>query len=491
MRVSTTMVYDAGIRKVSEQTGNLMKLQQQIATGRRIVTPADDPVAAARTLELTQADDVVTQFARNRDSAQSSLGLQESQLTGVGELITRVRELAVQLGNGSLTQQNRSAITVELRARYEELLGYANSKDGNGKYIFSGYMGDTQPYTGSVETGATYSGDDGQRQLQVSPSRLVEVSDSGRSIFERIRNGNGYFVTGAGIPEVKDPVTGSVTQAYIQNPGTGIIDSGNITDPKSWANAINNFSAVRVQFSVDTSIDPPRTMYDVVVPDSVSPQDLTSGTSLLTGLPIDPATPTPFSQQRVYSSGQSISLNGLVDPTTLGNLDLGATVAVSGDPINRDQTTGRPIDPATKLPLAYPVPVGTTIAGDVFTITPSQTQSIFDTLRTLILHAEQPTGTSSDNALLSNRIGFALTNLDQVEVNVLRVRSLVGSRLNEIESLQSVNEDLHIQYQQTISSLQDLDYAKTISDFTRKQTDLEAAQKSFIQVTQLSLFKYI
>ena len=146
MRISTAMVYDAGVRKVNEQTSSMLRLQQQISTGRRIVSPSDDPVAAARALELTQASDVISQFSRNRDSAQSSLALQETQLQGVGELVTRVRELAVQLGNGTLTKENRSAVTAELRARYEELLGYANSRDGSGKYIFSGYMGDTRPY---------------------------------------------------------------------------------------------------------------------------------------------------------------------------------------------------------------------------------------------------------------------------------------------------------------------------------------------------------
>ncbi|MDO9601777.1 MAG: flagellin, partial [Rhodocyclaceae bacterium] len=86
---------------------------------------------------------------------------------------------------------------------------------------------------------------------------------------------------------------------------------------------------------------------------------------------------------------------------------------------------------------------------------------------------------------------FALTNLDQANDNILRVRAAVGSRLSEVDSLSDVNQDLQLQYQQTLSNLQDLDYAKAISDLTRKQTDLEAAQKSFMRVSQLSLFNYL
>jgi flagellar hook-associated protein 3 FlgL len=453
MRVSTSMVFDAGVRKVNEQTGSLLKLQQQISTGRRIVNPSDDPVAAARVLELTQSSDVVAQFSRNRDGAESALSLQETQLEGVGSLITRVRELAIQVGNGTLTRENRSAVTAELRARFEEMLGYANARDGNGKYIFSGYMGDTRPYAGSVETGVTYFGDDGQRQLQVSPSRILAVSDSGRSIFERISNGNGTFVTG-----VNDA-----------NKGSAIIDSGAIVDLDKWNTLSSKNHEIR--FQVDSNSVPPKTYYDIVDTQEFLADGVTAnpmfGNSLLTGA----ALPTPLPgeagappAQRVYKSGQPIVLAADPDPAKAeSSFDFGANVVINGDPKD----------------------------GDSFSIEPSSTQNIFDTLRTLIADAERPTGTEYDQALLANRLGFALTNLDQAEVNVLRVRSLIGSRLNEIQSLQSINEDTQIQYQAAISNLQDLDYAKTLSDFARRQTDLEAAQKSFMQITSMSLFDYV
>ncbi len=86
----------------------------------------------------------------------------------------------------------------------------------------------------------------------------------------------------------------------------------------------------------------------------------------------------------------------------------------------------------------------------------------------------------ADQAKYSNEIGFALNNFDKANDNILRVRAMIGSRMTELESLDSVNQDLDLQYQQTLSNLQDLDYAKAISDMTRKQTDLEAAQKSFM-----------
>lgn len=465
MRISSSMIFDQGVRTINDQTARLLHHQQQIATGRRVVTPSDDPVAAARALELTQAKDVIGQFATNRDSAQNALSLQETQLTAVGELLTRVRELAVQAGNGSLSDADRNMVSTELRARFGELMGIANSRDGSGKFIFSGFMADTEPFGGTVEGGVSYFGDDGQRKLQVSPSRQLEVSDSGKDIFQRIRNGNGYFATGSDA----------------NNAGTGVINGGTITDPSAWATALDlHPSGVEVRFFLDNSynVTPPVTYYDLVDP--------ATNTSLITGTSPAPA-PTPAQQGgaastfpaglRTYRADQPILLKAQAgDATYTGNVtdwNFGGNVIISGDP----QSTYDSVS-ATSTP-------------DKFTIVSSQTQDVFATLSSLILDIERPAGSARDKAQLANRVGFALTNIAQSQENVLRARALVGSRLNEVESLQAVNEDLKIQYDQAISQLQDLDYAKTISDMQRKQIDLEAAQKTFTSVSKLSLFNYL
>jgi len=225
MRVSTGMIFDAGVSAINRQTASLLHLQQQVASGRRMLTPSDDPVSAARALEVTQARDVVAQFQENHNNGKSALGLEEAQLTSSGDLLTRVRELAVQAGNSHLAGSDRRAIAFELRARFDELIGIANATDGNGQYLFSGYMGSTKPFGGTVEdvlagNEVVYQGDDGQRRLQVSPTRFLEVSDSGNDVFKRIRNGNGQFVTGYA-------VNGS---GVATNTGTGIVDAGSITD---------------------------------------------------------------------------------------------------------------------------------------------------------------------------------------------------------------------------------------------------------------------
>jgi len=430
MRVSTGMIFDAGVSSINRQTASLLHVQQQVAAGRRILRPSDDPVAAARALEVTQAGDVVAQLKQDQDAAQYSLGLEEAQLTTVGDVLGRVRELTVQGGSTNLSASARRGIATELRSRFDELLGLANATDGAGQHIFSGFMGATTPFGGSVDNilagnEIVYQGDDGQRRLQVSPNRFIEVSDSGNDVFKRIRSGNGYF---------------SADYA-VANSGTGIMTSGSVTNPAAWNAATTK--NVAINFTVTAGV----TTYDLV--------DTVSGNSLLTGA----AAPAPLVSQRTYQSGQPIVLSQASPPA----FDLGASVAINGAPAN----------------------------GDSFSIAPSTSQSVFVTLANLIGALEATTGTPAADAKYINDIGFALTNLDQGIDNMLRVRARIGSRMNEIESLGSLNEGLTLQYQQALSNLQDLDYAKAISDLTRKQVDLEAAQKSFARISQLSLFNYL
>lgn len=449
MRVSTGMIFDAGVRTINNQTASLLHLQQQVASGRRILNPSDDPVAAARALEVTQAKGVLAQFAENHNNAASALGLEEAQLSSTTDLLARVRELAVQSGNTTLSASDRSALAFELRARFDELIGIANATDGSGDYIFSGYMGSTKPFGGTVESilaaagnDIQYMGDDGQRKLQVAPTRFLEVSDSGKDVFQRIRNGNGYFVTGYAAA----------------NAGTGVVDGGTITDPAKW-NALTSKN-YRIDFTIDQSVNPSVTYYDII--------DTVTNTSMLTGGPVPPA--TAFANQRVYQSGQPILLAKQAgDPNPI-NWDLGGSVMISGSPGDANNP----------------------LVADSFTITPSSSQSLFATIAKLIGALEGgSTGTAAGTAKLGNDVGFALTNLDRATDNILRVRAAIGSRMGEIDSLSNINEDLTLQYQQSLSELEDLDYAKAITDLTRKQTDLEAAQKSFVATSRLSLFDYI
>ena len=135
---------------------------------------------------------------------------------------------------------------------------------------------------------------------------------------------------------------------------------------------------------------------------------------------------------------------------------------------------------------------GAPAAGDTFTVQPSSNVDMFKTLGDLITQLEKPIQSgAATSAQLSNSVNTAIQNFDQSLQNVLTVRASVGSRMNEVDSVKSTGEDLQLQYEQTISNLRDVDYAKAITDLTRQKATLEAAQLSFTKVQGLSLFNFM
>lgn len=300
MRISTSMLYDLGVNAVQTQMAQLVRTQQQIATGRRMLSPADDPVAAAGAIEADKSLGVANQYVANINSARGNLSLEETTLANITQTLQDARQTMVNAGNPTLSAANRAALATTLRGQYDQLLGLANSKDGQGNYLFSGYKTSTQPFQ-QTSGAADYRGDQGQRKLQISGSRQLAVSDSGQAVFQ---------------------------------PGV-------------------------------TGADP------------------------------------------------------------------------------------------------------------------------FNTLETFI------TALNSGAPISASTLNTGLSEVDTALSNVLRVRSGVGTRQTELDATDAAQQDAALQFQTTLSQLRDVDYTQAISDLTRQQTGLQAAQKSFVNVQGLSLFNFL
>lgn len=125
--------------------------------------------------------------------------------------------------------------------------------------------------------------------------------------------------------------------------------------------------------------------------------------------------------------------------------------------------------------------------GDTFTVSPSSNESVFKTMSDLINALNTPVA----GANLANSLKRGVNNLDNALNNVLGTRAELGLRLNEIDGLQAMGDDFGLQFKQTLSDLQETDYAKAASDLVQQKMGLEAAQLSFSKVSGLSLFDYI
>jgi flagellar hook-associated protein 3 FlgL len=195
MRISTSMIYDRGVGGMQQQWSSLMQTQQQLSSGRRVLTPADDPVASARAVEIGQSRAVNERFLVNIGAADDAMGLMEGHLQGAGEILHYVRERAVQAGNAALSPVDLKNMAVDVNAQFEAMMAIGNAKDGVGDFLFSGYKADTQPFGGTVDA-VVYDGDQGERSMQVSASRVMSVSLPGNQVFANALEALGELARG-------------------------------------------------------------------------------------------------------------------------------------------------------------------------------------------------------------------------------------------------------------------------------------------------------
>jgi len=235
VRLSTAQIFQQGIDNILAKQADLQKTQEQLASGRRVLNPSDDPIAAVQILDISEDLELLDQYQRNGSTAESQLRLEETVLSDVANVLQRVRELAVQANNATQSVETRNSIATEINARLDELVTLANTRDANGEYIFAGFQGQSQPFNhnnGQV----VYNGDDGQRFLQLAAGTQVAVRDSGSQVFLAVPAGNGSFditpnAANTGTAVVQESTTSGT---FIRDSYTVTFNQASPTDPVTY-----------------------------------------------------------------------------------------------------------------------------------------------------------------------------------------------------------------------------------------------------------------
>ncbi|MFK5913937.1 MAG: flagellar hook-associated protein FlgL [Woeseiaceae bacterium] len=410
-RVSTNQMQSVAINSMLKQHETLSRVQQQVATGKKIFKPSEDPVAAARVVNLKDTLSSVHQYQSNVDAAKARITLSEGVLASVVDSIQRVRELTVQANNDSQNDETRGYIAAEVKQIQDEILNLANTTDSNNEYLYAGALSRSKPFSRNEVGGFEYNGDESNRQIQISHSRRIAVDDPGSKVFLEIKNGNGIFNT----------------QDAVENKGTGVIDPGQASGdflPDTYAIIFDKshkafegafkFGEIPLTYSVVNS----------------------KGGVISAGIP--------------FQSDKEISFNGI-------------HTSIKGEPMD----------------------------GDVFVIKPSQNQDIFTTLENLISALDSSNPEVSDRISFHNALNRSLVDISQSLDNILEVRGDIGSRLNALDAQETINEAYTIQIREILSNVEDLDYAEAVSRLNLELTGLEASQKAFTRVQNISLFNYI
>lgn len=245
MRISTQLLFETGANRIGDLQNRLQKTQEQIASGRRILTPSDDPVAATRALDVTQTQSINNQYAVNRQYAKNNLGQVEGTLAGVTSLMQDVKTTIIAAGNGTLSDTERGFMASELNGRLEQLLGFANSRDATGNYLFSGFQSNTAPFSTITAIppalpGVAYNGDSGVQKLQVDATRQMAINTPGSTVFQS--GGQG------GASDIFQTITDLVT--LLNTPGTATLATGLADANANLDLALDNVLTVRASVGV-------------------------------------------------------------------------------------------------------------------------------------------------------------------------------------------------------------------------------------------------
>ena len=185
MRISSSWAHQTAVNSMLNQQASLQQIQQQLSTGKKLLTPSDDPMAAARIIDLNQNIKQNEQYQSNINTARDRLSQQESVLQSATDVLQKINELGVQGLNDTNSPSDRTSIAGEMEELNKQLLSIANTKSPSGEYLFSGFKSTTQPFSkNSGTTGTyTYAGDTNSRSIQIDTNRQITDGDPGSQVF--------------------------------------------------------------------------------------------------------------------------------------------------------------------------------------------------------------------------------------------------------------------------------------------------------------------
>lgn len=494
MRISSQVFFMRNTTSLMEQQASLSEQNVHISSTKRVMNASDDPVAIATIQRLKQELSVGEQYIANGETAQSANELSDTVLSQSTYILQRVRELIVSGSNGTNSEASREAIAVELEGLKEELMGIANTQDGNGQYIYAGYEVNTQPFQLNEFGEVEYEGDSGERSIRIGSGVTVKANDAGDKVFMNVAEGNGTFVSELGAA----------------NNGSGVISAGNVVNENSARDYLDQDYTIAI---TDGANGPEYSVYGLKETSVSGSANIRVSSIDLSDTNIGTVNPdinnsvdisfleTSTNQFYIVVNGES-SAPSFYDATNTEMQTLtinGVSVEVDGLPVNGDSYE------LTKF--VEPTPYqdnqsisfngikteikGDVLDGDSFTLRQSEEKDMFAMIQGAI-DTLRITGTDAvSGAERTTAFSMSLLQIDNAIDNIVSTQTSVGARLNTIDNQYDSLLDFNLTTQTQLSSLEDLDMAAAISEYQQQYSMLEVSQQTFVQLQQLSLFNLI
>ncbi|MGI9135082.1 MAG: flagellar hook-associated protein FlgL [Rhodoferax sp.] len=211
MQISTHYLFDRATAQMSTLQNELSKTQAQIAAKKQVLNPSDAPNQAAAIARLKSVIARQDNYSTTLDAVQMRLSLEDSTLKSASDILVRIKEIAVQANNASLSSSNRQALGTELKGLRDQLLSLSNSRDINGNYIFAGSRVGQAAFATDADGSVVYQGDQTQMQVAVGERRSVAINRPGTHAFARVvRSDSSGTSTGVGFFQSLDDMVAAV-----------------------------------------------------------------------------------------------------------------------------------------------------------------------------------------------------------------------------------------------------------------------------------------
>jgi len=191
MKISTTLFFDRSSQQLGNVQSNLSQTQEQLSTGKQIVKPSDAPDKAAIVTRLESELSRQTSYQNTLKSVNVRLTAEETSLKNTSDVMFRIKELATQAANGTLSDQDRQSVATELQTLRDQVLSLANSQDSNGNYLFSGSKASQAAFSQDAKGHVNYQGDQARMQVNIGDSRRVSLNLPGSDVYTRVVRDDG------------------------------------------------------------------------------------------------------------------------------------------------------------------------------------------------------------------------------------------------------------------------------------------------------------
>lgn len=533
MRISTSQFYEASTANYQRSYSNVLKTSQEISSGVKLNTAADDPVGAARVLQLAQQNSMLEQYKANISTVNTNIVNSETALKSIQDSIQAARDLIVKAGNGSYTDKDRISTAGELKELQKTILGLMNSQDSNGQYMFSGSKSSTAPYSMNADGTYSYNGDQTALTLAVGDGLKLAAGTTGFEAFEQAVNTTrtSSTLTSPAVEDGKVSLSGGLvtsTNTYNDSYQSGepysltfiSATEFRITDGATPPNDVTVDASSAGKFTYTGIADQTFTFRGVELKLNVNLTDAEKATAAtadaaLTGrsyqlastpdsitVSRSPGNPsaTTVSSAAVGTSAADLAAYNNVFPTTGAVLKYSSTdgyqlfaspYAAGNTPVAAGVVTGSTVKAAG---VEFTIAGGPPADGDTFLVQGGthQTENILNTLTNVIKALNTPAdgdlvATQKLTSALTSALGNVSSSLEQVSTAI----SAGGAR-QVAASAQDTTNDL-LQGNNTLEqdSYVNADTIEATTRLTLQKTMLEASQMVFTQLSRLNLFSQL